>query len=412
MKAVFKGAAIAASVSVLVACGGGGDDGGDSNQPIPTNSAPDAVAGPIQNILVGATVTLDGSASTDQDGDALTYRWTLTSKPTGSTAALSNATSVNPTFIADIAGTYTISLIVSDGQLSSRSVATSINASEGAPLALTGIEISPANYKLQYGSSQRIPVYASYSDGSKVEISDGLEWRSETAACSFSDLNLNWTPYSINTTVAYNPSAEYQYYKDIFTGQRNLAREGDSQALDALRSVAIDFLKRSRTLYASSPFWTQDLELVIGALDEASAPRLYSIDNTVANSCALGRWRQFVFELGIDNMVPSNAYQVGMVEYQKLLSEARIGSIEGAWRFFGVAEKMNALVGVIGGATQLQFVSNLAPDVQDVINYKRAPSSVVVDVDDNQMRAVMLDNARVSVRYDGFSSEILINVTK
>ncbi len=80
------------------------------------NSKPVADAGPDQNVSAGDTVTLDGSGSSDVDLDSLTYSWSITSKPTGSSAALSDTTAVSPTFTADLAGDYVIQLILNDGQ--------------------------------------------------------------------------------------------------------------------------------------------------------------------------------------------------------------------------------------------------------------------------------------------------------
>ena len=78
-------------------------------------SRPVADAGPDQTILVNQTVQLDGSGSSDVDGDLLTFSWALTTQPANSQAALSDATLVNPTFVADQPGTYVVQLIVNDG---------------------------------------------------------------------------------------------------------------------------------------------------------------------------------------------------------------------------------------------------------------------------------------------------------
>ncbi|HEU0020721.1 MAG TPA: PKD domain-containing protein, partial [Dehalococcoidia bacterium] len=80
-----------------------------------SNTPPAAAAGPDQAVPVGATVDLDGSGSTDADGDSLTYSWTLTSMPSGSTTSLTGSTSSGPSFVADLAGTYAVELVVNDG---------------------------------------------------------------------------------------------------------------------------------------------------------------------------------------------------------------------------------------------------------------------------------------------------------
>ena len=78
---------------LLSACGGGGGGpsggGGSSSPPSPVvvdpQVAPVAAAGSDQTITTANTsVELDGSASSDADGDSLTYRWSFTSMPEGS----------------------------------------------------------------------------------------------------------------------------------------------------------------------------------------------------------------------------------------------------------------------------------------------------------------------------------------
>jgi PKD repeat protein len=79
------------------------------------NVAPVANAGPSQSAVVGQTVTLNGSKSTDANGDPLTYKWSLTSAPSGSKAAISNPTAQIASFVPDLPGTFVVQLIVNDG---------------------------------------------------------------------------------------------------------------------------------------------------------------------------------------------------------------------------------------------------------------------------------------------------------
>ncbi len=79
------------------------------------DTAPVANAGPNQFVSTGTTVQLDGSHSTDVNGNPLTYKWSLPMTPAGSNATLSNASAVNPTLAVSVAGTYIAQLIVNDG---------------------------------------------------------------------------------------------------------------------------------------------------------------------------------------------------------------------------------------------------------------------------------------------------------
>ncbi len=102
-----------------------------------SNTAPVANAGANRNVTVGATVTLDGHPSTDADQDPLTYAWTLLSKPAGSTAVLTAATTASPMFVADVAGAYVAQLIVNDGIANSSPITVMITAAVATNLTLS-----------------------------------------------------------------------------------------------------------------------------------------------------------------------------------------------------------------------------------------------------------------------------------
>lgn len=77
------------------------------------------------SVTTSTLVTLNGTASSDADaGEILTYLWSLSSVPNGSSAVLSSTTASQPTFTPDLAGDYVASLTVSDGKHSSASAAT------------------------------------------------------------------------------------------------------------------------------------------------------------------------------------------------------------------------------------------------------------------------------------------------
>jgi hypothetical protein len=79
------------------------------------NVKPIANAGVNQSVIVGNTVSLDGSSSSDVNLDSLIYTWSLVSFPNGSLAAFDNTSAVQPSFVADLAGSYVVSLVVNDG---------------------------------------------------------------------------------------------------------------------------------------------------------------------------------------------------------------------------------------------------------------------------------------------------------
>ncbi len=152
-------------------------------QVAPANRQPVADAGPDQEVEVGARVTLDGSGSSDADGDPLTYAWTVPSEIT-----VNSETSARPSFSAESVGTYTFRLVVSDGQANSSADVVQVKV------------VAPANRQpvADAGPDQEVEVGARVTlDGSGSSDADG------------DNLTYEWTPPAgvrLNSKTSVRPS--------------------------------------------------------------------------------------------------------------------------------------------------------------------------------------------------------------
>jgi hypothetical protein len=144
--------------ALLSACNGS-DNGGDVQT---TNSVPIADAGIDQVLLVGSTVTLSGEQSSDPDEDALTYLWSMTAVPDGSAVSLSDVSAINPTFIADTVGIYTLQLIVDDGIASSDPDIVEVSITEETIASTAGVL---CDYD-----------YNEFNDSSSVQLVSSAQW--------------------------------------------------------------------------------------------------------------------------------------------------------------------------------------------------------------------------------------------
>ena len=103
------------------------------------NIRPVANAGKSLAVKVGDIVPLAGDG-TDANGDALGYRWILTSHPDRSLSELADSSARITNFTLDRAGVYVAQLIVSDGELDSEPCAIQIQAFTTQTKTITALQ--------------------------------------------------------------------------------------------------------------------------------------------------------------------------------------------------------------------------------------------------------------------------------
>ncbi|XWN37704.1 MAG: PKD domain-containing protein [Balneola sp.] len=205
--------------------------GGTPPPPIePDNEAPIADAGVDQTINATGqttTITLDGSGSSDPDGDALSYSWSLNGNEV---AAVSS-------FSSDLeAGTYIYTLTVSDGELTSSDDVT-VTIVNSAPVADAGTDQSIT----ATGSTTSVTL-----DGSASSDADG-DVLSYSWTLNGSEVSNNASPtfqlavgsYTYTLTVTDGSGASSS--DDVTVEVRNVAPEADIQAGSAVLGSSVSF---------------------------------------------------------------------------------------------------------------------------------------------------------------------------
>ena len=131
----------------------------------PVNRPPVAEAGPAQSVSTGAAVTLDGSGSSDPDGDALTFGWVQTAGPA---VTLSSASVANPSFTAPgAASSLTFRLTVGDGQATATDTVT-VTVTAPPPTGAPTYRSSSSTGNDVFVTAANIPVPAGATTGDVV----------------------------------------------------------------------------------------------------------------------------------------------------------------------------------------------------------------------------------------------------
>ena len=143
-----------------------------STPPAVPNIPPSANAGSRRSVAAGASVTLDGSGSSDSDGTIVSYSWTQTG---GDSVTLNNASSSSPSFTApstDTAQTLTFTLTVMDDDSASGTDTVDVLVSE--TVTSTNLESVPTDL-----TDDRAVLVALYNATDGDNWSDKTNWNSD-----------------------------------------------------------------------------------------------------------------------------------------------------------------------------------------------------------------------------------------
>lgn len=219
----------------LAGCGGGG--GGTSTPPPPPpNVAPKAVlalAADAGTPSISAEVALSGSGSTDPESSALTYSWTLQSKPANSTVALPASTTAALKFTPDVGGNYVVRLRVTNAAGASSEQDLTVTVTNHLPVAV----LDKAALTVLAGAPVNVSAALSYDeDGDALSYNWTLDAKPSGSAVALSDVaaaGLAFTPDVAGT---------YTLLMKVSDGKRAVTTRLDVKVLAQLSgSVALPF---------------------------------------------------------------------------------------------------------------------------------------------------------------------------
>ncbi len=218
-----------AIITLLAGCGGGSSDNVVVPDPVipPVNNAPSANAGNEQTAIQYQTVSLSADNSSDPDGDTLTYAWEIDSKPTDSTVELTKTAISNISFTPDLAGEYSFSLTVNDGNIDSPvdTVTITVEKANTIPVAEVSIQANGI-----YTLGQEAVIYGNFSDDDDDNDSVFYTWIliSQPANSDLSDV------VSDKSYLAFAPDTAGDYVAQL------IVNDGTDDSLPVTVSVTVN----------------------------------------------------------------------------------------------------------------------------------------------------------------------------
>jgi Domain of unknown function (DUF4214)/PKD domain len=175
------------------------------------------------SVPVGIVFAVDGTQSTDANGDALDYAWSITSRPVSSTAAFAQPSIARPAISFDVPGTYQVTLWASDRAGRSFSPA-QLQITAHSIQIDTGFNVC---YRLDSVASHSL-----YSQGHTY-----LDRDRDGTPCTASDINLEKnpiaTPISDNGQYKCATLSQSQAMLLYLQGHKYLDRDRDGRPCEA-----------------------------------------------------------------------------------------------------------------------------------------------------------------------------------
>ena len=276
---------------------------------INTNATPQALPqAPVQNLARNTQLTLRGGNSVDADGDALTYLWTIDSRPAGSSAALSSSSAVNPSLTVDRDGTFLIRLRVTDtaGAYSERTL--QLNVGPRGPVAL----VDRARVTMVTGDTARATAALSFDrEGGSLSYQWTLDAR--PAGSSAAILTPNQAALDLTPDLA----GQYAATVTVSNGQASASAAVELQVLPAIGSSATLGFTPIHAVYSTT------LDKIIMSSASPDSLRIVNPFTGAAQSVPLPlpSWR---FSISPDGRLAAVTHQGGSVSMIDLVTASLI----------------------------------------------------------------------------------------